>query len=166
LPGKAVSRRRSCKETALTYVPYPAGTGDRITEPLPRPRSLATAVKLMYAGAALAVLNVIVSIAMQHTLPIAAGGIIAAGAWLWMARENAVGRGWARTLAAVLFGIYTLASLLVLSTQGLGVTIVGFVNWLVALAATICLWRRDASQYFTQSRYQEAAQDPAQSRYF
>ena len=45
----------------------------------------------MYAGAALAVLNVIVSIAMQHTLPIAAGGMIA-------------------------------ASLLVLSTQGLGVT--------------------------------------------
>jgi hypothetical protein len=171
-------------------VPYPAGTGDRITEPLPRPRSLATAVKLMYAGAALAVLNVIVSIArigsltsslvsrsgyatsqahsiaMHHTLPIAAGGMIAAGAWLWTARENAAGRGWARTLAAVLFGIYTLASLLVLSTQGLGVTIVGLVNWLVALAATICLWRRDASRYFTQSRYREATQHPAQSRYF
>jgi hypothetical protein len=113
----------------------------------------------MYAGAALAVLNVIVSIArigslasslvsrsgyatsqahsiaMQHTLPIAAGGMIA-------------------------------ASLLVLSTQGLGVTIVGLVNWLVAQAATICLWRRDASQYFTQSRYREATQHPAQSRYF
>jgi hypothetical protein len=93
----------------------------------------------MYAGAALAVLNVIVSIAVQHTLPIAAGGMIAAGAWLWMARENAV---------------------------GLGVTIVGLVNWLVAQAATICLWRRDASQYFTQSRYREATQHPAQSRYF
>jgi hypothetical protein len=53
-----------------------------------------------------------------------------------------------------------------LSTQGLGVTIVGLVNWLVALAATICLWRRDASQYFTQSRYREATQHPAQSRYF
>ena len=89
----------------------------------------------MYAGAALAVLNVIVSIAVQHTLPIAAGGMIA-------------------------------ASLLVLSTQGLGVTIVGLVNWLVAQAATICLWRRDASQYFTQSRYREATQHPAQSRYF
>jgi hypothetical protein len=38
--------------------------------------------------------------------------------------------------------------------------------WLVALAATICLWRRDASQYFTQSRYREATQHPAQSRYF
>ena len=174
----------------MTYVPYPAGSGNWITEPPPRPRSVATAVKLMYAGAALALLNVIVSIvrissltsalvtrsgytttqahsiAMQHTLPIAAGGLIGAGAWLWMARENAAGRGWARTLAAALFGLYSLATLLILSTQGLGGTILGLVNWLVALAATVCLWRREASQYFTQCRYREATQDPAQSRYF
>jgi hypothetical protein len=167
----------------------PPGNGNWIADPPPMPPSVAAAVRLMYAGAALSVVNVIVdiarigsvasalvtrfgyttsqahSLAIHYTLPLAAGKLITAGAWLWMARENAAGRGWARRLAAVMFGLYTLAAL-VHGPHTLVGTITAVVDWLVALAATICLWRPDASQYFTQSGHREATEYPKQSRYF
>jgi NADH:ubiquinone oxidoreductase subunit 2 (subunit N) len=174
----------------MTYVPDPAGSGNWITEAPDRPPSVATAVKLMYAGAALAVVNVIVSIgrvasltdalvtrygyttgrahsiAMHDSLLSSVGGLIAAGVWLWMARETAAGRGWTRTLATVLFALFTLGTLLVFRTENLGGMILGLLTWLVALAATICVRRRDALQYFTQSSYRQAMEYPAQPRFF
>jgi hypothetical protein len=190
LPGQPASRTEYDQEPAMTYVPDPAGNPNWIIEPPPRPPSVATAVKLMYTGAALTVVNVIVSIgriasltsvlvtrsgytasqahsiAIRDIVPNSIGGLMAAGVWLWMARETAAGRSWARTLAAVLFGFFTLGTVLILWTQGIGGIILGLLNWLVALAATICLWRRDASQYFTLSHYREATENPAQSRYW
>ncbi len=50
--------------------------------------------------------------------------------------------------------------------EGIGGTILGLLTWVVALVATICLWRPDATQYFTQSGYREATQNPVQPRYF
>lgn len=159
----------------MTSVPDPAGSGNWITEPPPIPPSVATAVKLMYAGAALAVVNVIVyftrigsltsalvarsgyttaqahSIAIHDTLESSVGGLIAGCVWLWMARETAAGLSRVRTNATLLFGLFTLGVLFIFGTQGLSGMILPLLNWLVALAATICVWRRDASQYFTQS---------------
>jgi hypothetical protein len=181
-----VSRTEYDKEPAMSYVPDPAGSANWITEPPSRPPSVATAVKLMYVGAALTVVRVIVSIvsltstlvtrsgyatSQAHSITThdillnSAGGLIAVGVWLWMARESAVGRSWTRTLALVLFGLFTLGTLITLWTQGLGLIMLGLLNWLVALAATICMRRRDAAQYFAQSRYREATEYRARSRY-
>ncbi len=57
----------------MTDQPYPAGSDNIwITEQPPRPPSVATAMKLMYAGAALQFLSLIVSIArignLAHSL--------------------------------------------------------------------------------------------------
>lgn len=85
--------------------------------------------------------------------------VISVGLWLWMANRNAAGRNWARTVATVLFAVFTLETastvMLNLHTRGStpGITVLDVVGWLVALAATLCLWRRDASQYFEQYRY-------------
>jgi hypothetical protein len=190
LPGQPVRGAAYDKEPAMTYVPDPGASGNWITEPPPRPPSVAIAVKLMYTGAALTVVNVIVSIARiasltsalvtrsgyttsrahsivtHDTLLNSVGGLIAAGLWLWMARETAAGRGWARNLATVLFGLFTLGTLLIFLIEGLGGIILGLLIWLVALAATICVRRRDASDYFTQSDYRQATEYPAQSRFF
>jgi hypothetical protein len=108
---------------AMTYMPYPAGAG-WLTEPPPRPRSVAAAVQFIYVGAALEILVVIIAVArigavtsafetrgftanqardlaMNDTLVSVAGGLIAVGLWVLVARYSAVGRSWARILAAV-----------------------------------------------------------------
>lgn len=158
----------------MTYVPQPAGVGTWLTEPPPKPRSVTAAVNFMYAGAALEVLGAIVTVArisalttaiavrqgvttsqahgvaMHDTLVGALGGLVTASLWLWIARQNAVGRHWARVLATVLFALYTLLAWLILPMEhpgGVG-AVLAVLSWLVGLAAVICLWRRDASQYF------------------
>ena len=97
------------------------------------PASVRNAVRLMYAGAALSAIVVIVTLvtisslkanilahyphytaAQVHTAEVAGvitaiiGGLIAIGLWLWMAWANGRGRRSARIVAAVFFGINTL----------------------------------------------------------
>ncbi len=158
----------------MTFPPQPAGVGTWLTEPPPKPRSVTAAVNFMYAGAALEVLGALVTVArigalttaiavregvtsseahgvaMHDTLAGAVGGLISASLWLWVARQNAVGRNWARILATVLFALYTLLAWLILPMEhpgGVG-AILASLSWLVGFAAVICLWRRDASHYF------------------
>jgi hypothetical protein len=111
------------------------------TEPPPGPlRSLPpapvrTAVKLMYAGAAIWTVLLISALvliisghqaghAMLNGHPLTAAqasqakpiliavaavsGLVAIALWLWMARANGQGRNWARILSTVLFGLATL----------------------------------------------------------
>jgi hypothetical protein len=158
----------------MTFVPQPAGVGPWFAEPPPKPRSVTASVNFMYAGAALEVLGAIVTVAristlttaialrdgvttsqahgvaMHDTLAGAVGGLLYASLWLWMARQNAAGRNWARILATVLFALYVLLAWLVLPMEhpgGLG-AILELLIGLVGLAAVICLWLRDSSQYF------------------
>ncbi|MBV9793360.1 MAG: hypothetical protein JO016_05405 [Actinobacteria bacterium] len=123
------------------YEPYP-GTGaepqptaDATLTPTPPP-SIQTAVRLMYAGAAVEVVAFIVTLVasgsrraaivkahpgytaaevhrseLALTIPLAIGALIAIALWVWMARANGRGRSWARVLAAVLFGINTIDTL-------------------------------------------------------
>jgi hypothetical protein len=97
------------------------------------PPSVAAAVRLMYAGAASAVLNMIAGSAAEYSLvhrtlenlpnvtqkAVALGtafdvtveifiGLAGTGLWLWMAHANRNGRGWARIMSTVLFAILTL----------------------------------------------------------
>jgi hypothetical protein len=164
----------------MTSVPDPAnGSGSWITAPQARPRAVAVAVMLMYVGAALEVVGIIVAIArmgnlastlmanssdtasqahgiaMHDTTVSAAGCVIAICLWLFMAQSTSAGRSWVRAAAAVLFGIDTLGLLVIMIGLTPDAAVVAGLPWLIGLGATICLWRRDASQFFQQARYRQ-----------
>ena len=136
----------------------------------PAPAPVLTAVKLMYAGAAVFTASLIISIisaaflgrstatlrlaGRSQPLPVAftvgiAGGLAVIGLWLWMARANRQGRNWARILATVLSGLATLKVIGVFSEPN---TVLGLIfwapTWLVGLAAVWLLWRPDSSAFF------------------
>ena len=78
----------------MAYEPYPASGPVQEPQRVQPPGSVLNAVKHTAEGA--------------RTIPLVIGGLIAIGLWLWMAWANGRGRGWARVLSAVLFGINTL----------------------------------------------------------
>jgi hypothetical protein len=99
----------------------------------PAPAAVLTAVKLMYAGAAVSAAGLIIGLALiivdinaaargrflGHSLtspqmrPLVITvwilfSLVAIALWLWMARANGQGRNWARILSTVLFALATL----------------------------------------------------------
>jgi hypothetical protein len=151
-----------------------SSSGHRV-EPLrpPAPAPVLTAVKLMYGGAAVSTVPLIIALAfiiadikavhgryLGHSLTSAQEpliitlaivfGLVAPALWLWMARANGQGRNWARILSTVLFGLATLqltgnnGDVEVLSTA---------LIWLVGLAAVWLLWRPASSAFFKQQRF-------------
>jgi len=157
------------------YQPYPSSSPELPEQgPAEPPTSVRNAVRLMYAGAALSAIVVIVTLVtiaslksgilakhpnytptQRHNAEIAAvvtsviGGLIAIGLWLWMAWANRRGRNWARIVAAVFFGINTL-DLIVSFTQvhALAAVLVGVLVWLVGLGAIVFLFNRESAAYF------------------
>jgi hypothetical protein len=139
------------------------------------PPSVVMAVRLMYAGAVVSALSLIVGLATigglrnslhkaQPTLTptqlhdlqtiVVVGsifiGLISIGLWLWMALMNKAGKSWARIVATVLFGLDTLFLLLGVARSGAAAgTLVSILTWLIGLGAVIYLWRKDASAYFS-----------------
>jgi hypothetical protein len=114
------------------YQPYPSSGQPVQPEQLSAPAPVLTAVTLMYAGAAVSAVSLIITLALipaiQAALRTAHPGLTAAqvrdvntlitlamvaglaviAAWLWMARATGRGRNWARILCTVLFGLATL----------------------------------------------------------
>jgi hypothetical protein len=157
------------------YQPYP--TSGQMPEPRrpPAPNSVQTAVKLMYAGAALSFLELILDLVsigsvktaihkkfpnytstqlhaaeISYIVVAVIASVIAIGLWLWMARANAAGRNYARITGTVFFGLNTLFFLVSLARPHAGVGLVfSALVWLVGLAAVIMLWRRESGPYFT-----------------
>ena len=152
------------------YQPCPSS--GRPVEPLrsPAPASVLTAVKLMYAGAAVftvGLIILIISVAFvgrtaatlrlagrSQPLPVViavgiVGGLVVIGLWLWMAQANSQGRNWARILSTALFGLATLKLIGVFSEPK---TVLGLIfwapTWLIGLAAVWLLWRPDSSTFF------------------
>jgi CDP-diglyceride synthetase len=137
-----------------------------------------TAVKLMYAGAAVSAVNLIISLAVigglkayhgrflgrsltaaqvsdLNTVIIAAvvTGLVVIALWLWMARANGQGRNWARILSTVLFGLATLELTPYLFGFGevFGVTVFGLIFPLLTWLvglAVVWLLWRPASSAF------------------
>ncbi|HJY95295.1 MAG TPA: hypothetical protein VJ371_10080 [Streptosporangiaceae bacterium] len=160
------------------YQPYPLG--GQSAEPLrpPAPAPVLTAVKLMYAGAAVSAGNLIISLAVigglkayhgrflghsltaaqvsdLNTVIIAAvvTGLVVIALWLWMARANGQGRNWARILSTVLFGLATLELTPYLFGFGevFGVTVFGLIFPLLTWLvglAVVWLLWRPASSAF------------------
>jgi hypothetical protein len=142
---------------------------------LTAPRSVRTAVKIMYAGAGASVLHAAVYVATQgadkaaierryrhmsagtvstltHVTVISGVIVCLLGAVLftWIARSCKSGRNWARVTAAVLVVLGVLAAVYdLVSPRAAAVTIISFVVCLIGLAAVVLLWRGSASAYFT-----------------
>ena len=156
------------------YQPYPSSGKPVEPERPAAPPSVLNAVKLMYVGAAVSTVSLVISLVsiggtkdairkarpsltaaqvnQLNTFIIAlavVSGVIGVALWLWMARANSQGRNWARIVSSVLFGLATLDVFGVLSQPK---TVIGLVFpvliWLVGLGAVILLWRRDSTEFF------------------
>jgi hypothetical protein len=115
------------------YQPSPS-SGQPSGPPRPSaPAPVRTAVKLMYAGAAVSAAGLIIGLALiianiqvaargrflghsltaPQTRPLVLTvwivcGLVEIALWLWMVRANGLGQNWARILSTVLFGLATL----------------------------------------------------------
>ena len=157
------------------YQQYPTGGPGQppLMPPTEPPPSMLNAVKLMYAGAVLTAIGIIVgfvTIAADRSLihtrrpdlsssqvnTIVVGalvvtvivGLIGIGLWIFMARANQAGKSWARIVASVLFVLYTLDLLSTLRDGFQFGLILGILTWLAGLGATIFLWRQDSTAYY------------------
>lgn len=165
------------------YQRFPDGAGS--SEPAPVrdiPQSVQRAVRVMYIGLAASLIGIIVDMTTLSStrsqilkqnptftqtqvnnaehLEIGlfiAGGLIGAALWLWMAQTCRAGKGWARIVSTVFFGIDTLsviAGVAGASTGGGGLArIYAVVIWVIGLIAIIFLWQRSSSDYFRAPRY-------------
>jgi hypothetical protein len=155
------------------YQPYPsAGQAPEPARPEPPP-SVVMAVRLMYAGAVVSAVSLVVGLATVGSLRTAlhksqpsltptqlhdlqtvvvvgsvAIGLISIGLWVWMALMNKTGKSWARIVASVLFGLDTLFLLLGVARAGAAASsLVSILIWLIGLGAVILLWRKDSTEY-------------------
>ncbi len=154
--------------------PYPSSGKPVEPEAPPAPPSVLNAVKLMYVGAAVSTVSLVISLtdiggtkaAIRKARPsltatqvnqlntfiitlAVVSGVIGVALWLWMARANSQGRNWARIVSTVLFGLATLDLFGVFSQPK---TLLGLVfpvlTWLIGAAAVFFLWRPDSTAFF------------------
>ncbi len=158
--------------------PYPGGAPQGPPPRPPAPPSVLNAVKLMYVGAALSLISLIIGLAtissiktavrnadpsatqasVNNTANVAVGfavvvGLIGVGLWLWMARANKSGHNWARITATVFFALNTISFIADLAqhTTAFG-KIISLLVWLAGLGAIVLLYRRDSTAYFKPPR--------------
>jgi serine/threonine kinase PknH len=147
--------------------PQPNGTRSRAAA-APLPASMVTAVRLMYAGAAYALVWAIGTIAVAASIvrhhPVVndhrLGGVVTVAVllcaaeialWLGVARACRRGSRGARVAGTVLFAVHTVGVLGVLaSTQaGLGpAKVLTLIGWLIGLGAVVALWQHPSSTFF------------------
>ena len=154
--------------------PYPSSAKPVEPERPPAPPSVLNAVKLMYAGAAVSTVSLIVSLvdisgtkaAIRKARPSLSAaqvnqlntfiislaiisGVIGIALWLWMARANGQGRNWARIVSTVLFGLATLDLFGVVSQPKTLLSLVfPLLTWLIGAGAVFLLWRGESTTFF------------------
>jgi hypothetical protein len=140
-----------------------------------QPNSIRTAVRLMWVGAAIAVISALTPLAMAGTIrdrvrdnnpdftksqvdsAVAAFtafsiiiGAIAVALWLWMAYTNGQGRSWARVVATV-FGalgiIFGLVGLVIQDATALA-RVLNVVQLVLAITILVFLWQSSSSAYY------------------
>ncbi len=161
------------------YPSYPSNRQSVEPERPPAPATVQNAVKLMYAGAAVSTVSLIVSLVSiggtktairkaRPSLTVAqvnqlntfiislaiVSGLVGIALWLWMARASSQGRNWARIVSSVLFILATLDLFGVISQPK---TILGLIfpvlTWLIGLCAVVLLWRPASTAFFRPSEY-------------
>jgi hypothetical protein len=146
-----------------------------VPPPVP-PTAIKQAVTLMRGGAAVGFIVAIATSLATHDVAFSysstssgttadslvggiISGIITAALWLWMAWKTGDGRGWARVLSSIFFGIACLALLgsIAPSDRSFIVIILTLVEWGVGLAATVYLWNRESSEFFASAKQSRLA---------
>jgi hypothetical protein len=161
------------------YQPYPSSGKSVQPERPPAPVSVLNAVKLMYAGAAISTVSLVISLvdvsgtkaAIKRARPsltatqvnqldtfiialAVVSGVVGIALWLWMARANGQGKSWARVVSSVLFGLATLDLIGVFSQPKTALGLVfPVLTWLVGAAAVWLLWRPDSTAFFKTQRF-------------
>ena len=171
------------RQDALARAPRPPGTVVRHRPPA----AVRWAAGLMFAGAALLAGEIAAQIALADTVSYSGNGgnfaaaaglyfvgipvtAVACALWVWMGFMALAGRGWARIVSSVLFGVMCL--LLIDYIHGFpspaGVTstgpfigtvplvsalplISGALEWLAGLAAIILVWQSASSRFYAAS---------------
>lgn len=159
--------------------PYPGDSHGQGTPgrdghgPLTPPPPLALAVKLMYAGAALSVLGIVIALALQgqrtdlvlessgmgevgadsfgafFTIAAVVGGLVGVVLWVVNAVFNAKGKKWARILSTVLAGLFVLSTLGSFAQPALPVDrVLAFVQLALAIGIVVLLWRPESSRFY------------------
>lgn len=76
-------------------------------------------------------------------------GLVGVALWLWMAWANGRGKGWARIVATVLFGLSAVSFLFSFSQpQPVLSTVLGVVNLVLGASIVFLLWKRESSAYY------------------
>ncbi len=162
----------------------PSGAG--LASPSDPPQPVRTAVLLMWVGAAISVLGLVLTVAQtdaireevsRQQLPAGTSldalvsttiavavvvGVIGVALWILMAIMNRRGKVWARIVATVLGGLNVLLNLLAISGAA-GATptlslLVSVVSLLLAAVIVFLLWRPESSRWYeTMSRSAPAA---------
>ena len=139
-----------------------------------QPSSIRTAVLLMFAGAALSAVGILLTLVQTDTIrdqieenntnlneneidtvvtfAIASTivlGLVAVGLWLWMAYANGEGKSWARVVATVL-GALNVVSTVLGMVQGITALslAVSVLSIVLAVAILVLLYRPDSSRYY------------------
>ena len=156
------------------YQKYPSG-GNQMESVRPAaPAPVLNAVKLMYAGAAVSLVSLVISLtdvsgtkaAIKKARPdltatqisqlngfiiglAIVSGLVGVGLWLWMSWANKGGKNWARIFSTVLFGLATLDLFGVFSQPKTALGLIfPLLTWVIGLGAIVLLWRTDSSQFF------------------
>lgn len=142
---------------------------------VPQPPSIRAAVNLMYLGAALAALSMLLGFTQIDELEemiaednpsfsasevdaavtgaqvgLVVGGAIAVGLWIWMAIMNGKGKSWARIVGTVFAGINVVSTLF---TLGLGRTpslnvVLSIVSLGLAAVIVVLMFQPPSSRYY------------------
>ena len=151
----------------LGYPQPGQANGHRTRGRPPAPESVVNAVKLMYGGAAYAVVfaicavltidgarNPFTSITPKSEVVVAAATCaIQVALWLWIARACRRGRNWARIAGTVFFALFTIVILVVLiwyrhyAAVPAGIVLI-LTTWLIAGGSVRLLWQRQSSAFF------------------
>jgi hypothetical protein len=163
----------------MSYKPYPSAGQPVQSERPPAPQSVLNAVKLMYAGAVVSAISLILSLTTTGSLKSAirkhyphydtaqvnhlynqiivaaiVSAVIGILLWLIMAYTNGKGMGWARIVSCVLFAFNTIGLIAFFRQPETVVSLIFEVLvWLVGLGAIYFLWRPDSSAFFKPKGY-------------
>jgi hypothetical protein len=147
-------------------------------QPVAQPASIATAVKLMYVGAALSLLGLLSTVLMRSAIrdavqkasdtstthltsaqvdtavSLAVGaavvsGLIGIALWLWMASANGKGRKWARVVATVFFAFNVVGTVTSLAQHPPVLSLViSLVSLVLGAYIIYLLYRPESTEYY------------------
>jgi hypothetical protein len=159
--------RADLRETYQAGQPQRGHAAPRGRRPATRPDSVTGAVRLMYTGAAYALIWAICATLVvdrgknpftsltpgSEVVAAAISCVIQIAVWLWLARACRNGKNWARVASTVFFGLYTVLALVVLTRYGhfaggfIGTVLIA-AAWLILGGSVLLLWQRRSGAFF------------------